>query len=69
MQIPRGAIPVLGGKYTQSVSVDLEPYHTQTQEFYFYFPAAGDLEQFPVHVSRNDQVVAHACALPFSRGR
>ena len=35
-QIPRGAIPVLGGKVTQSRYVRLEPYATGQFEYHFY---------------------------------
>jgi hypothetical protein len=60
LQIPQGAIPVLNGRETKSVFITLEPYHTQTLEYHFYFPAAGDFDHFPVHVSRNDELVAFA---------
>ena len=64
LQIPQGAIPVLNGRETKSVFITLEPYHTQTLEYHFYFPAPGDFDHFPVHVSRNDELVAFAP--PFS---
>ena len=51
-QLPTGAMPVQGGKSTQTVRLQLEPYHTQTIEYYFYFPAAGDFVQFPAHVTK-----------------
>ena len=38
LQIPRGALPVNGSKATDSRRLQLEPYSTQTQEYYFYFP-------------------------------
>jgi hypothetical protein len=60
LQIPRGAIPVLKGRETRSVHIDLEPYHTQTLEYHFYFPAPGEFLHYPVHVSKNEQLVAHA---------
>jgi len=60
LQIPQGAIPVLSGRGTKSVFLTLEPYHTQTLEYFFYFPAAGQFAHFPVHVSRNDTIVAFA---------
>ncbi|MFN6105891.1 MAG: hypothetical protein ACK5EA_15785, partial [Planctomycetaceae bacterium] len=64
LQIPQGSIPVLNGRETKSVFITLEPYHTQTLEYHFYFPAAGDFDHFPVHVSRNDELVAFAA--PFT---
>ncbi len=59
-QIPRGAIAVLGSKPTATLHLDLEPYHTQTIEYHFYFPAPGQFPHFPVHVARNEQLVATA---------
>ena len=60
LQIPRGAIPVLNGKPTSTLHIDLEPYHTQTVEYHFYFPPAGQFPHFPVHVAKNEQLVAAA---------
>ncbi|MCY2991239.1 MAG: hypothetical protein NTY19_25705 [Planctomycetota bacterium] len=60
LQIPRGAIPVLKGRETRSVHIDLEPYHTQTLEYHFYFPAPGEFLHYPVQISKNEQLVAHA---------
>jgi hypothetical protein len=59
-QVPVGAIPVGGAKTTQAIRLLLEPYQTQTLEYYFYFPATGDFTQFPVHVTRGDELVAAA---------
>lgn len=57
-QIPRGAMAVLGGRPTATLHLDLEPYHTQTVEYHFYFPAPGQFPHFPVHVARNENLVA-----------
>ncbi|MGC4004302.1 MAG: hypothetical protein QM811_14760 [Pirellulales bacterium] len=65
LQIPRGAISVLAGQATKTVSLTIEPYHTQTLEYYFYFPQAGDYVHYPVHVSKNDRVIASAPARTF----
>ncbi len=65
LQIPVGAIPSLNSRATRSVHVELEPYHTQTLDYYFYFPAAGDFPHFPVHVAKNDLLLAHAAPRPF----
>ena len=64
IQIPQGSIPVLNTKPTRTVHLNLEPYHTQTVEYYFYFPTAGQLPQFPVHVARNENLIA--AALPMT---
>ncbi|MFV1966941.1 MAG: hypothetical protein ACC628_16060 [Pirellulaceae bacterium] len=60
LQIPRGALPVLNARRTRSVHIDLQPYHTQTMEYHFYFPAAGQQLHYPVHVARNEELLAHA---------
>ncbi|MEC7566495.1 MAG: hypothetical protein VX738_12505 [Planctomycetota bacterium] len=58
VEIPMGALPVLSGRQTRSVYMELEGYRTQTLEFYFYFPAAGKYPQFPVHVSSEEVLLA-----------
>lgn len=60
IQIPRGAIPVLNSQPTKTVYLNLEPYHTQTIDYHFYFPAAGSFPHFPVHVAKNDDLIAFA---------
>ena len=60
LQIPRGAIPVLNGQYTRSLRVDLEPYRTQTLDYFFYFPGVGQFVHYPVHVARNEKLIASA---------
>ncbi len=62
LQIPAGAIPVVNGKKTRGIHVDLQPYRTQTADYYFYFPATGKFNQFPVHVARNGKLIAFAKA-------
>jgi hypothetical protein len=64
LQIPRGAIPVLNSQATKTIHLQLEPYHTQTLEYHFYFPAAGKFTHFPVHVAKNENLIASA--EPFS---
>lgn len=56
LQIPQGALPVLGSKATNSRQVRLEPYTTQTFEYHFYFPlvsakAGLKFAHFPVNVA------------------
>lgn len=63
-QIPVGAIAVSKSKATANTSLRLEPYQTHTQEYFFYFPAAGTFPHFPVHVSKDQEIVAFAD--PFS---
>ena len=58
LQIPVGAIPVLNSQATKTVHLQLEPYHTQTLDYHFYFPAAGKYAHFPVHVAKNETLIA-----------
>jgi len=60
LQVPLGAIPVINGHETRSVQLDLQPYNTQTIEYHFYFPAAGRYPHYPVHVAKNEKLLAHA---------
>jgi hypothetical protein len=62
LQVPQGAIPVANGQPTKSVHVDLQPYHTQTLDYFFYFPTAGQYPHFPVHVAKNGELIAFAAA-------
>src|SRR5262249_27095708 len=65
LQIPQGAVPVLGGQATKSVHLDLQPDHTQTLEYHFYFPQAGKFAHYPVHVGAGDQALAFAQPFAF----
>lgn len=60
IETPRGAIPVLNSQPTKTLYVTLDPYNTRTFEYHFYFPLPGKFPQFPVHVARNEVVVAAA---------
>ena len=68
LQIPQGALPVLGSKATDSRALRLEPYTTQTFEYFFYFPAPGakPFPHYPVNVARNEQSVGGAKAVTFN---
>jgi len=59
-QIPAGALPVGSGRYTKSERLGLDAYSTARLEYFFYFPQAGTFTHFPVHVSQNGQLLAHA---------
>jgi hypothetical protein len=66
LQIPTGAMPVAGTQPTRSVHLDLQPYHTQTLEYYFYFPLAGKYPHYPVQVGGNDEILAFAAPFTFN---
>ncbi len=69
LQIPQGALPVLGSKATDSRSVRLEPYTTKTFEYHFYFPAtagAHNFPQFPVNVAVSGSVAGAAKPFEFN---
>lgn len=60
LQIPRGAVPVRSGFYTQGKHLELSAYATESLEYAFYFPAPGKFPHFPVHVAKNEKLVAFA---------
>ncbi len=62
LQIPTGALPVLAGQVTRSVHLDLDPYHTQSLEYHFYFPAVGKFSHYGVQVASQGEVLAFAAA-------
>jgi hypothetical protein len=68
LQIPQGALPVLGSKATDSRALRLEPYTTQTVEYFFYFPAPGaqPFPHYPVNVARDGQSVGAAKPFTFN---
>jgi hypothetical protein len=70
LQIPRGAISTNGSKPTDSRRVRLEPFTTQSFEYFFYFPSPNTVPDdrfphYPVNVARNEQVVGSAKAFAF----
>ncbi len=69
LQIPAGALPVSNGQFTRSVHIDLEPYHTQTLEYYFYFPLPGKFAHYPVQVATGGEVLAFAAPFTFNAVR
>ena len=58
IQIPRGALVASGSQETRTLPLDLAGFSTQTYEYFFYFPAAGDFTHFPAHVSTDERVLA-----------
>ncbi|HND51037.1 MAG TPA: hypothetical protein PLV92_01520, partial [Pirellulaceae bacterium] len=65
LQIPRGAMAVANGQATRTQFVTLEPYNAQTIEYFFYFPAAGQFIHYPVHVAKNEELIASAQPFEF----
>ena len=65
IQVPVGAVRVGGGRPTQAVPLDLEPYRTQAVDYLFYFPRVGRFAHFPATVSKDGRVVAAAPATAF----
>jgi hypothetical protein len=69
LQIPQGAMAVLGTKGTDSRSVRLEPYTTKTFEYFFYFPATAGSQKFkhfPVTVAVKGSVAGAAKPFEFN---
>jgi autotransporter-associated beta strand protein len=67
LQIPQGALPVLGSKATDSKALRLEAYTTKTFEYFFYFPASGaqPFPHYPVNVAHNEESVGAAKPVTF----
>ena len=63
LQVPQGSIPVLNGHVTHGAPVDLKPFATTTIEYFFYFPQPGQFVHYPVHVAKNEQLLAAAPAV------
>lgn len=57
LQLPVGSIALNNGQFTTSMLVNLEPYRTQTIDYYFYFPLPGKFNHFPVHIAKNEKYV------------
>jgi hypothetical protein len=60
LQIPRGAVPVDSGFKTKGETLELASYATESIEYAFYFPAPGDFLHYPVHVAKDEALVASA---------
>ena len=60
LQIPEGAIAVSTGFVTRGMRLALASYATTSIEYSFYFPRPGVFAHFPVHVSKNEQLIASA---------
>jgi len=65
LQLPVGSIPLNNAQFTSSILVNLEPYRTQTLDYYFYFPKAGKFNHFPVHIAKNEKYVTSPNAIVF----
>ena len=60
LQVPRGSIPVNSGFKTKGETLELASYATESIEYAFYFPAPGDFLHYPVHVAKDEALVASA---------
>ncbi|MGR3319761.1 MAG: hypothetical protein ACUZ8O_14945 [Candidatus Anammoxibacter sp.] len=65
LQIPKGTLPVKNGFYTRSVSLELQPYETESLEYYFYFPIAGSFPHYPLHAAKDQKILANASPYTF----
>ena len=60
IQVPHGSVAISKSKQTQTIDVSLDAFSTQSFEYSFYFPTAGEFSHFPAHVASNGKVVAIA---------
>lgn len=58
LQIPEGSMPVNVGFTTRSMNVTLGAHGTHAVEYAFYFPKPGQFSHYPVHVTKNEVLVA-----------
>ena len=65
LQIPHASMPASGNQATKTINLDLPAFHTHRAEYFFYFPAAGEFEQFPAHVAQEETLLASADAMKF----
>ena len=66
LQIPEGALPVLGGHALDPRRVELDAYDTVRLNYYFYFPDRGDYPHFPAHVAAEGRLLAFADPVRFN---
>eukprot|EP01126_Amoeba_proteus_P053498 TRINITY_DN6520_c0_g1_i5.p1 TRINITY_DN6520_c0_g1~~TRINITY_DN6520_c0_g1_i5.p1 ORF type:complete len:573 (-),score=129.70 TRINITY_DN6520_c0_g1_i5:228-1946(-) len=57
-QIPVGALPLSNGFFTECMYVQIPSSSTQILNNFWYFPEVGSYHHFPVHISKNQKVVA-----------
>lgn len=65
LQLPLGAIPLRNGFYTDDRNILLQPYTTQTVEYFFTFPESGTFTQFPAHAADKEAIIGRAEARVF----
>ncbi|MBL8888509.1 MAG: hypothetical protein JNL67_00925 [Planctomycetaceae bacterium] len=59
-QIPAGAIAVGGSQETKTQMIELPAFGSVSQEYWFYFPTAGEFAHFPSQVSDRSTILASA---------
>jgi len=64
MQIPQGAIPLEAGRNVTVREFQLAPFSTQETSHVFYFPAAGDFQQYGARASSLGKYLAHVNSNP-----
>jgi len=58
-------MPVKTIEYTKTQNVQISSYTTESFEYYFYFPFAGDFDIYPANAARNGKIVATALPKTF----
>eukprot|EP01017_Pseudomicrothorax_dubius_P029140 TRINITY_DN3510_c0_g1_i2.p1 TRINITY_DN3510_c0_g1~~TRINITY_DN3510_c0_g1_i2.p1 ORF type:complete len:696 (+),score=188.42 TRINITY_DN3510_c0_g1_i2:115-2088(+) len=62
LEVPAGSIPINNIEYTKIQTINIGPFSTTTQQFFFYFPSIGTFPVTPSNVSKNGKVLAIAKA-------
>ena len=65
IQIPQGSVACNRSQATRTIKYGLNGFSTQTFEYSFYFPAAGDFTHYPAHVSAAGKALAVADGIEF----
>ena len=65
IQIPLGSVSCSGSQETRTIQFELDAFSTQTFEYSFYFPTAGNFDHYPAHVSAEEKVLAVADGVTF----
>lgn len=61
-QVPAGAVAVSGSQETKTMTIELPAFGSVNQEYWFYFPTAGEFAHFPAQVSDRAAILAAAPA-------
>jgi hypothetical protein len=65
VQIPEGAMPVMGSEYTKTINQSLSRFNTTSYKTYFYFTEPGSFRQYPPNIAVDGVVISKAQMLVY----